>query len=187
MRTLMVFLMLVASGMGASARGKASPPCPGCVEESIKVPLLGKVSVYRPETVRNARGVVLFISGDGGWNLGVVDMARRSGPHAVVVGISMRYWQKLTERKPSSCWYPAGELESIAQAVEKAYNLPRYVKPILVGYSSGATVVYGALAQAPPDTGAHRAQHGDHDTRGQGQRPAGAEDPLAQAGRRCGC
>jgi type IV secretory pathway VirJ component len=33
--------------------------------------------------------------------------------------------------------------------VEKIHKFPRYVHPILVGYSSGATVVYGALAQAP--------------------------------------
>src|SRR5262249_49616681 len=68
---------------------------------------------------------------------------------AVVVGIPMTTWRKMAELHPDSCWYPAGELESIAQAVEKTYRFPRYLPPVLVGYSSGATVVYGALAQAP--------------------------------------
>jgi len=77
-------------------------------------------------------------------------MARRLGEDALVVGLPMPAWQKLVEKKADSCWYPAGELESIAQAVEKTYKFPRYLPPILVGYSSGATVVYGVLAQSPP-------------------------------------
>src|SRR6185436_12743790 len=94
-------------------------------------------------------GVVLFISGDGGWKLGVVSMARRLGDEALVVGIPMPEWQRIAEKRPGSCWYPPGELEAMAQAVEKTYKFPRYVSPILVGFSSGATVVYGVLAQAP--------------------------------------
>ena len=31
-------------------------------------------------------------------------------------------------------------------------NYPRYRTPVLVGYSSGATLIYAALAQAPPNT-----------------------------------
>jgi len=119
------------------------------VEETISVPLLGKVAIYHPRPLEQARGVVLFISGDGGWKLGVLGMARRIAPEALVVGISMRAWQNEIEKHPDSCWYPAGELEAIAQAVEKIYKFPRYLRPILVGYSSGATVAYGALAQAP--------------------------------------
>ena len=65
---------------------------------------------------------------------------------------AMPDWQKAVEAHAGSCWYPAGELEVAAQALEKIYRLPRYVPPILVGYSSGATVVYGAVAQAPPTT-----------------------------------
>jgi type IV secretory pathway VirJ component len=122
------------------------------VGEQVDLPGFGTVSVYRPEPIGNARGVVLFVSGDGGWNLGVVDMARRLAPRAIVAGLSMSAWQKRIESQPSHCWYPAGELESAAQALEKRYRLPRYVPPILVGYSSGATVVYGALAQAPDTT-----------------------------------
>jgi type IV secretory pathway VirJ component len=122
------------------------------VVDQVALPGFGTVSVYRPEPIENARGVVLFVSGDGGWNLGVVDMARRLAPHAIVAGLSMPVWQKAAERQPARCWYPAGELEPAAQALEKRYRLPRYVPPILVGYSSGATVVYGALAQAPSTT-----------------------------------
>jgi type IV secretory pathway VirJ component len=129
--------------------GAASP---GTVEETKHLPGFGDVSVYRPRDLASARGVILFISGDGGWNLGVVDMARRIDDRAIVAGLSMPAWQKRVEAHAGSCWYPAGELEAAAQALEKLYALPVYVPPILVGYSSGATVVYGALAQAPSTT-----------------------------------
>lgn len=146
-----------ASHPPAPSKAHAAPkssghPAPGTVEETRKLPGFGDVTIYRPSELGSARGVVLFISGDGGWNLGVVDMARRLAPHAIVAGLSMPAWQKRAEKNPASCWYPAGDLEVAAQALEKSYALPRYVRPILVGYSSGATVVYGALAQGPPTT-----------------------------------
>jgi type IV secretory pathway VirJ component len=124
----------------------------GFTEESVSIPIFGQTTVYRPEPIQRTRGVVLFVSGDGGWNKGVVDMARRAAPRALVVGLSMPLWQKIAEKDPNRCWYPGGELESIAQTLEKIYKIPRYMKPILVGYSSGATVVYGALAQSPSET-----------------------------------
>jgi type IV secretory pathway VirJ component len=128
----------------------AAPP--STVEETKSLPGFGDVAIYRPRDLAKARGVVLFISGDGGWKLGVVDMARRLDDRAIVAGLSMPHWQKQVEQHAGACWYPAGELEAAAQALEKLYKLPRYIPPILVGYSSGATVVYGALAQAPSTT-----------------------------------
>ncbi|HEY3174831.1 MAG TPA: AcvB/VirJ family lysyl-phosphatidylglycerol hydrolase [Candidatus Polarisedimenticolia bacterium] len=145
----MTWLLLAAAVVAASAASSASK---GFVEEAVALPLFGRTSIYRPEPIERTRGVILFVSGDGGWNLGVVDMARRSAARAIVVGVPMPAWRKLAEKHPDRCWYPAGELESLAQAVEKIYKLPRYLKPILVGYSSGATVVYGALAQAPAES-----------------------------------
>jgi len=147
-------LVLLALGAGSPirARERVRPAERGVVEEQVTVPLLGKVAVVRPVPVQRTRGVVLFVSGDGGWKLGVIAMARRIASQALVVGIPMPVWQKEVERGSGSCWYPAGELESIAQAAEKIYKFPRYLRPILVGYSSGATLVYGALAQAPAET-----------------------------------
>ena len=138
--------LVLASQAFARADARSTPPY---VEESVRIPLLGQVAAVRPRDIHRARGVVLFISGDGGWKLGVLGMARRLGEVALVVGIPMPDWQRLVEKNQGACWYPAGELEAMAQAVEKIYKLPRYLPPILVGYSSGATVVYGVLSQAP--------------------------------------
>src|SRR4030095_5785956 len=120
-------------------------------KEQITVPVFGKVTVYRPEQVQRIRGVILFVSGDGGWNLGVIEMARRAAKDSLVVGLSMPAWRKQVEHHPDLCWFPAGDLESTAQTIEKTYKLPRYIHPILMGYSSGATAVYAAIAQAPTD------------------------------------
>jgi len=147
---------VTGAGPRPAARATASDRAPGAqgsgfAEESVTIPIFGRVTVYRPRPAQRTRGAVLFVSGDGGWNLGVVDMARRTAGRALVVGLPLPAWRKAAEAHPQRCWFPAGELESIAQTVEKMYALPRYLKPILVGYSSGATLVYGALAQAPAE------------------------------------
>jgi type IV secretory pathway VirJ component len=143
MKTLGVGLLAVAAAL-------AVVPC--SAEETRSLPGFGEVTVYRPADLHDARGVVLFVSGDGGWNLGVVDMARRLAPRAIVAGISLPDWARRAAGHADRCWYPAGELEVAAQSLEKQLGLPRYVPPILVGYSSGATLVYGAMAQAPSTT-----------------------------------
>jgi type IV secretory pathway VirJ component len=109
----------------------------------------GPVTVVRPPG-QPAR-VVLFLTGDGGWERRVREMAyamARDG--ALVLGLSTPRWVRSTGGE--RCAYPAGDLESLAQAAEKALGLPAYLRPILVGYSSGASLAYAALAQAPAGT-----------------------------------
>lgn len=113
----------------------------------IRVPVVGQAYVYAPRHPTTA-DVVLFLSGDGGWNLGVVDMARRIMPRAIVIGISY----VALRRGPgasTTCWMPSGDVEVIAHDAEKQLKLPTYEPPVLMGYSSGATEVYEALAASP--------------------------------------
>ncbi len=116
----------------------------------LKVPTFGQVVVYRPANPPSQ--VVLFVSGDGGWNLGVVSMAERLRElGALVVGIDIRTFFKSLEAS-KGCAYPAGALENLSRAIQLRYKLPSYKAPILVGYSSGATLAYAAIAAAPPET-----------------------------------
>lgn len=111
----------------------------------------GTLRVYEP--AGTPRSVVLFASGDGGWNLGVLDMARQlAGRGAVVIGFSTPHYLHVLAHAGGSCLYPAGDLESLSRSVQKKLNLARYHVPVLVGYSSGATLVYAALAAAPGGT-----------------------------------
>ncbi len=113
-------------------------------ERYVDVPVLGQTSVYVPKTPTS--DVVLFLSGDDGWQLGVVDMARRiAARHIAVVGLNF-VWMK-RHQVDVACWDTAGELEEIARTAEAQIGVKPYRPPTLVGYSSGATMVYSALAQ----------------------------------------
>jgi type IV secretory pathway VirJ component len=126
------------------------PALAGPPSDVISVPTFGRVALYAPSG--SPEQVVLFVSGDGGWNLGVVSMAERLRDlGALVAGIDVRTFLRSLEAS-KSCPYPAGALEELARAVELHRKLPAYERPILVGYSSGATLVYAALAAAPPET-----------------------------------
>ena len=118
--------------------------------DTLKVPTFGQVVVYRPAT--QPTEVVLFLSGDGGWNKGVVSMAERLRDlGALVVGIDIRTFNA-SMRASKRCAYPAGALEQLSRDIQLRDKFPEYIRPILVGYSSGATLVYTTLAAAPPET-----------------------------------
>ncbi len=120
-------------------------------ESSLRFGRFGTVALYGPE--RDAAHVVLFVSGDGGWNKGVVDMARElASLDALVAGIDITRYLKAMEAAPGSCSYPAADFEELSRFIQKRAGRPRYELPVLVGYSSGATLVYAVLAQSPPDT-----------------------------------
>lgn len=111
----------------------------------------GKVVVYHPEKIPDS--FVIFISGDGGWNKAVMDMAAKVVDQgAMVAGINIVSYLKRSKSSKSRCLYPAADLEDISMTIQKKYKFKQYLKPILVGYSSGATLAYGALAQAPANT-----------------------------------
>src|SRR5215831_8886034 len=138
-RTL-VLLCLAAPAISAPIR-----------EEQVDHGHFGTVTIYHPEGTPNS--VVLFLSGDGGWNLGVVDMAKMLvAEGALVVGISVPEWQKHLELSGDKCLYPDGELEELSHFVQASSKLPTYYSPFLAGFSSGASYTYAMLAQAPEDT-----------------------------------
>jgi type IV secretory pathway VirJ component len=119
--------------------------------ETLPYGSFGSVSIYSPAKVPEA--FVLFVSGDGGWNQGVVDMAKDIvNEGALVVGIDIRQYFKNITSVQANCHYPASDFEDISLTLQKKYKFRQYLKPILIGYSSGATLVYGILAQAPANT-----------------------------------
>jgi type IV secretory pathway VirJ component len=111
----------------------------------------GPVVLYRA-TSRPSH-VVLLVSGDGGWNLGVVRMAELvARMDALVVGIDIRRYLGALGATKERCSYPAADFEALSQWLQRKLAFPKYTEPVLLGYSSGATLVYAALAQAPPST-----------------------------------
>ncbi len=123
----------------------------GIRRDTVRFGPFGSVVLYHPSD-RPTR-VALFVSGDGGWNRGVAEMASAlAGERTLVAGIDIRAYLQSLQRAPGACRYPAGDLENLSQFIQRRTGLPQYIPPVLVGYSSGATLVYAALAQAPPTT-----------------------------------
>jgi len=115
----------------------------------------GTVTVYLP--AGEPRSVALFVSGDGGWELGVVNMAHAlAALGAVVVGVDIREYlgslRRAAQRPDAPCQMIAADFETLSHQVQKEIGMSEYLVPVLVGYSSGATVVYATLAQSPPGT-----------------------------------
>lgn len=111
----------------------------------------GKVYLYQKQA--KPQHVVLFISGDGGWNKGVVDMAHDlAAENTLVIGINITHYLYELNQSKEKCLYPASDFESLSQYVQKKLNFDEYRTPVLVGYSSGATLVYAILSQTPPNT-----------------------------------
>ena len=115
---------------------------------TMKVPIFGEVHLYGTST--KPLHVILFLSGDGGWNKGVVAMAKSLAiDGALVAGIDTALYLKRLN-KQHDCGYPAADFEMLSKAVQKQAAVDNYTLPVVVGYSSGATLAYVAAAQAAP-------------------------------------
>ncbi|MGB8658604.1 MAG: AcvB/VirJ family lysyl-phosphatidylglycerol hydrolase [Candidatus Zixiibacteriota bacterium] len=139
MKAISLFVLIFLSACGQIL---------GAAGDALQFGRFGDVWLYH-KSPRPSQ-VVLFVSGDGGWNKGVVDMAKAlSSMDALVVGIDIVHYLKQLEESGEKCSYPAGDFELLSKFVQRHLNYPDYVVPTLVGYSSGATLVYAALVQAP--------------------------------------
>jgi type IV secretory pathway VirJ component len=113
--------------------------------------VFGEIQIYKPSVTQNS--VAIFVSGDGGWNAWTDDEVKFvAGLGSFVVGIDIRQYMSRLKKQNANCHYLAGDFETLSIMLQKKYKFPQYYKPILIGYSSGATLVYGALAQAPANT-----------------------------------
>jgi type IV secretory pathway VirJ component len=133
------------------AKAHATQTSAMAVDDAFTLGRLGVITLYRPQ--QPAKQVVLFLSGDGGWNQGVVSMAKRLRDQgALVAGIDTAQYLKRLENASEACVYPPADLEQLSHYLQAREKISSYLYPILVGYSSGATLVYGSLLQAPRGT-----------------------------------
>ena len=101
---------------------------PAHADETLSHGRFATVTLYRP--AGDVKSVVLFLSGDGGWNQGVVDMAqalaarRRDG---------RRHRRAEAARQPRqgwrSCVSPDGDLENLSHYIQGYAKLPTYHTP----------------------------------------------------------
>jgi len=127
---------------------KASVP----KRDSITVSGFGQVKLFKPAT-SSPNKVIICISGDGGWNTGIENIALHLWDNqTLLMGVDIRKVLKSLNSSKSACLYPAADFERMSQSIQKKLGYKTYNVPVLLGYSSGATLVYGLLAQAPENT-----------------------------------
>lgn len=140
MKRLLLFLLLFA-GLNVSA----------VTIDSLTYKQFGQIMLYHPKGLPTS--VALFVSGDGGWNHSVLNMAKDIADQgALVLGIDARHYGYSLSKKSGACLYPAADFEELSLFIQKKYKFANYYKPVLIGYSYGAVLVYGILAQAPANT-----------------------------------
>lgn len=136
-----------ASKQDAQTSHRKAPLLDPKAARIVEVEGVGKVTVYAPPG--EPKGMALFASGDGGWELGVWDMAQTAASLGYwVAGFSTPAFLKSLDSGTGACSDAAAAFEKIGNEVKSAMNLPADFRPLLIGYSSGATIAYAALAQA---------------------------------------
>jgi type IV secretory pathway VirJ component len=109
------------------------------------------LAVYRPGG--EVQRVVLFLSGEQGWNAQLSRSAQLlASQGALVAGIDSRALFADLERDGAECVFPDGDLENLSHFLQAYYRLPSYEPAVLVGHGAGATLSYAMLAQAPAET-----------------------------------
>jgi len=150
---------------------------------AVAVPGVGELPVHSPAGGGEPRAVALVLAepGSGPSAAGLAAGLAARGVLAIEVELA-----RLPPPAHGRCWYPAGQLESIAQDAEKRLGLPEYLRPTLVGEGLGASVAWAALEQAPRGTFAGAVLGGLCPRRelpaapcGGGGQPAGAERRIA--------
>jgi len=146
--------LLLMSGIAAPAGSAGSA---GSAASATTAPMhlshgrFKDLTVYAP--AGNTTSFVLFLSGDEGWN-GAADTqaAQLAQQGAMVVGIDLKKFADELNADGSQCVFPDGDLENLSHFVQAYFHGASYLAPMLVGVSSGGTMAYAMLAQAPKDT-----------------------------------
>lgn len=155
----LVLAAWTAAGIGLCEAGFAAAPPDDEVEQvppgqlvflpQLVFPPMGRVAVVRPSGTPTS--VAIFLSGDGGWNKGVVGMADvLAGSGTLVLGVNTPAYIKAADQvADEKCHSVAVDLQMLSQYAQRRFGFGQYIEPVLVGYSSGAALAYAALAESP--------------------------------------
>ena len=122
-----------------------------CGAETLSHGRFQNIAIYRPTA--EVQRVVLFLSGDQGWNEKLSRSAQLlASQGALVAGIDSRALFANLEKDGAECVYPDGDLENLSHFLQAYYRLPSYEPAVLVGDGAGATLSYAMVAQAPNNT-----------------------------------
>lgn len=126
------------------------PAVAGAAPDSFKFGRFGKVPIVRP--AGEPTKVALLFSGDKGFGEREAAIAKAlAASGALVFEVDTpRYFA--TAGHGGGRLFPAVDFEALSQIGQKESGIQAYQQPILVGTGAGATLIYVALAEAPPNT-----------------------------------
>jgi type IV secretory pathway VirJ component len=114
---------------------------------SFNVAPLGTVRVYR--SVEHPSQVVIFTSGEIGWNREARDFAEKfASLDSLVIGVDTKEYLGPILAK-AYCTYPSADFENLSRFIQQKFGLSSYTRPILAGYAAGAALTYATVVQAP--------------------------------------
>jgi type IV secretory pathway VirJ component len=120
-------------------------------EEVFELGQLGIIHALVPTT--KIKSVAIFVSGDGSWNDGITDMAQLlANEGALVAGVDVVPYLKSLNNGNAECANVADDFSAILLEIRARYPSADTSRPIVVGYSSGATLAYAIVAQAQSKT-----------------------------------
>jgi type IV secretory pathway VirJ component len=138
---IFLFVILVFSFLPSKAVVKDPTPIPG----------INKIWIYG--NTKNPSSVVIILSGDGGWVLGVVKVAKTlAKQNALVIGVSSMPYIRYLRKQDVPCYSISSDIENLSKYIQTQCHLHNYMKPVILGYSLGATLSYGTIAQAASNT-----------------------------------
>ena len=114
--------------------------------DSLKVPSFGKIYIFN--RTKTPEIVIIMISGESDWK----SKAQTFSENSLVIGVDLRQYYKTLKERTDDCYNVAADFVELATEVEKKYDFPDYKPPVLMGFSGGATLVFGILAQSRPGT-----------------------------------
>lgn len=145
----LALLTLASEPLLAKPTPLATPPIATISATLTTVDRFGTVRLFKPRTA--IKNVAIVASGDGRWDdplmMRMTQLLVDAG--SAVIGIDTVAYLKAIDDTSDQCLYMGGDFEDLAHAMEKHLGVTRYQPPVLVGYSSGASLVYAVLAQAP--------------------------------------
>jgi type IV secretory pathway VirJ component len=126
------------------------PAMAGATPDSFKFGRFGTIPIVHP--AGDPTQVVVLVSGDKGLGEREAAMAKALvATGAMVFEVDTVHYFS-TAGKGEGRLFPAVDFEALSQIGQREAGLQAYHQPILVGTGIGASLVYVALAEAPPHT-----------------------------------
>lgn len=127
----------------------ATALAPDAHERDIKLAEIGNSRTYLP--TGSIRGTMLFLSDEQGWTSSTARLARELSHNGfAVAGISTPAFRNAFYAG-NGCANPNYLLTTIAKDFEHKLGFAHYDRPALIGTGAGASLVFGALAEAQPN------------------------------------